>query len=115
MINWKATKSEYTLATEIAKRATELFEEIEASVNQQQSAAFHRTVLMDIIAVHKNSCPLRLQELLQADRFNFAHDVFGIRRHLNRETGQLEDCFLPRFSVPFSATGPASSQAPVSR
>jgi len=26
------------------------------------------------------------------------HDVSGIARHLNRETGRLEGCFLPRFS-----------------
>jgi hypothetical protein len=103
MINWKASKSEYSLAAEIAKRATELYEEVEGPVSQQQSASFHRSTLMDIIAVHANGCPLRLQELLRASRFEFSHDVFGIRRHLNRETGQLGDYFLPRFAVPLSA------------
>jgi len=51
---------------------------------------------MDITACHLNGCPLKLQKLLEADDFNFAHDVFGIQRHINRRTGKLEDCFLPR-------------------
>lgn len=52
---------------------------------------------MDLTFAHKE-CPLRLEELLAADDANFAHDVFGIRRHLNRETLKIEDCFLPRFA-----------------
>jgi hypothetical protein len=43
-------------------------------------------------------CPLRLQELLDADDFNFAHDIFGIYSNFNRETKQLENGFLPIFS-----------------
>ena len=53
---------------------------------------------MDITACHVNGNPLRLDELLAADEFNFAHDVFGIRRHIDRETGKLGNCFSPRFS-----------------
>ena len=62
---------------------------------------------MDITACHANGNPLRLAELLSADDFNFCHDVLGIRRHINRETGQLENCFVPRFSCP----EPISAQA----
>jgi hypothetical protein len=43
-------------------------------------------------------CPLRLHELLDADDFNFAHDIFGIYSNFNRETKQLENGFLPRFA-----------------
>lgn len=53
---------------------------------------------MDITATHVNGCPLKLAELLAADDFNFAHDVAGIYRHLDRTTGKLLDCFLPRFA-----------------
>jgi hypothetical protein len=53
---------------------------------------------MDITACHANGNPLRLDDLLAADDFNFAHDAFGIARHLNRQTGQLENFFSPRFS-----------------
>lgn len=55
--------------------------------------------VMDIEAAHK-ACPLKLETLLASDDFNFAHDVFGIARHLDRDTGELTGCFLPRFSAP---------------
>jgi hypothetical protein len=55
-------------------------------------------VQMDLAACHCNGCPLQLTELLDADDFNFSHDIFGIRRHLNRTTGKLDDRFLPRFA-----------------
>jgi len=54
---------------------------------------------MDISAVHA-TCPLRLADLLDADRFNFIHDLGGIKRHLNRKTGKLGGFFLPRFAAP---------------
>lgn len=56
------------------------------------------TALMDLNAAQL-SFKLRLDELLVADDFNFSHDVFGIRRHLNRKTLEIEDCFVPRFAV----------------
>lgn len=60
---------------------------------------------MDIIATHANGNPLRLTDLLEADDFNFAHDVFGICRHLDRNdssltAGQLNNHFRPRCSAP---------------
>jgi len=54
--------------------------------------------MMDIEAAHQ-SVGLELRELFTADDGNFAHDVAGIARHLNRDTGELEDGFLPRFSA----------------
>jgi hypothetical protein len=51
---------------------------------------------MDISAAHMSN-PLRLTDLLAADKFNFAHDVLGITQNLNRESGKLER-FCPRFS-----------------
>lgn len=53
---------------------------------------------MDLVATHANGCPLRFADLLAADDFNFWHDISGIRAHLDRETGNLTRCFLPRFS-----------------
>lgn len=54
---------------------------------------------MDVTACHANGNPLKLAALLKADNFNFMHDVFGIRRHLDRDTGKLNDFFSPRFSL----------------
>lgn len=57
---------------------------------------------MDLTACHANGTPLRLDDLLAADDFNFAHDVFGISRHIDRDDssptgGQMLHCFVPRF------------------
>lgn len=46
-----------------------------------------------------NKFDLRLNDLLNADNFNFAHDIYGIQNNLNRETKEFENCFLPRFAA----------------
>ena len=56
--------------------------------------------VMDMTACHANGCPVDWARLLEADDFNFIHDVGGIQKHLNRETGKLGDMFLPRFALP---------------
>ena len=55
------------------------------------------TVALDVEYAHAQ-IPMDLGRLLLADDFNFSHDVGGIGRHINRETGQMEDCFVPRFA-----------------
>ncbi len=92
MIDFKVTKEEYPVVNAIAKRAVAL-----AAANGVEYPLF--TADMDISACHSNGNPLKLQELLAADDGNFGHDVFGIRRHIDRDTGELQDCFVPRFSA----------------
>lgn len=91
-ISFKASKQEYHLIGKIAKRASKLA----SSFAVDYSVA---TANMDISACHANGNPLDLEALLAADDGNFGHDVFGIRRHINRSTGELGDCFVPRFSA----------------
>jgi hypothetical protein len=55
-----------------------------------------RSLLMDLNACHTNGCPLDLAGLLTMPRLDFSHDIYGLRQHLNRETGKLEDFFVPR-------------------
>lgn len=57
----------------------------------------HLSTTMDLTAVHANGCPLDLTALAAADNFNLMHDVGGIARHLDRETGKLRDFFRPRY------------------
>lgn len=52
-------------------------------------------VLFAVTLVH-DKLPLRLQELAEADDANFGHDVFGILRHIDSDTGELRG-FCPRF------------------
>ncbi|MBR8344194.1 hypothetical protein [Burkholderia ambifaria] len=54
---------------------------------------------MDLTACHANGCPMDWARLNAADDFTLAHDVGGIQLHINRRTGKLENCFLPRCAV----------------
>jgi hypothetical protein len=99
-INFSVPKQDMTIIIKIAKRAV-------AMAKKAKIAYEFIDCDMDITACHANGNPLKLQELLDADDFNFAHDVFGIRRHIDRQTGQLTGCFVPRFSAP--ETPPAST------
>lgn len=56
-------------------------------------------VMLDVAYCHANGCPLRLRELLQADAFNFAHDIHGISMNIDRTTGKLKNKFKPRMAV----------------
>ena len=87
----KATKEEVIIISKIADRAIKEYAEAGVELSRLDT-------MMDVEATHSNGCPLRLQELLDADSFNFAHDITGINNHINRKTGELEDYFLPRFS-----------------
>ena len=56
------------------------------------------SMAMDIEAAHM-VCPLDLGQLRDFGPASMMHDVAGIGNHLNRETGELEDCFIPRCAV----------------
>ena len=56
------------------------------------------SLVMDIDFVNQVN-PLRLKDLLEADEFNFWHDVYGIMQNFNRESKRLENCCLPRFTA----------------
>lgn len=58
-----------------------------------------QTTLMDLTACHANGCPLDLDGLLAASDFDVAHDIIGIRDHMDRMTGALDGRFLPRYSL----------------
>jgi len=51
---------------------------------------------MDLTAIHQNDVELDFKRLAEAKEFNFQHDIFGIRKHIDRNTGKLTRGFLPR-------------------
>lgn len=55
------------------------------------------TLLMDLENAD-NQFNLRLGDLLNADTFNFGHDVIGIQQYINRSTGAVNG-FIPRFAT----------------
>ena len=86
------SKQDALTIIEIAKRASKMAAKLGVTYSVLDAD-------MDITACHVNGCPLKLQELLGAPDFDFAHDAFGIYRHIDRETGKLGDCFLPRYAA----------------
>jgi hypothetical protein len=86
MINWNTTKEDYKVINKIIERAK--------SLGVQRDTM---SLDMDICAAHEN-CPLRLEEFLNAPNFDCLHDVVGIVNNLNRETGEIENFFLPRYA-----------------
>lgn len=101
MLNFKVSKQDLKTIVKIVNRAQSLgiVTNPTSGPKSRSRAEYSRlTCDMDITACHCNGNPLDLDRLMAADDFNFSHDVCGIARHINRETGQLEDCFCPRFS-----------------
>lgn len=94
-LNLTASHEEYHLIERIVNRQADLQQRLWPGEPFDRLRAF-----MDITAVHLNGCPLRLKELLEARDLDFAHDLGGIARHLDRRTGKLTNCFLPRFYDP---------------
>jgi hypothetical protein len=92
VLSFNTTRSEMLTINNIAKRAVAMAEKNGIKYKMMDAD-------MDITACHCNGNRLDLNKLLNADDFNFAHDVFGILHHINRETGQLQNCFVPRCSI----------------
>ena len=86
---WTATAEEREIIGKIVERA-----EKRIGIDNRLS------LLMDIEATHTNNYPLRLTDLLNAPDFDFVHDITGILFYMDRETGKLTGCFVPRFAQP---------------
>lgn len=100
MITWKTSKADSDLISKITARFLEMMRRIPGGFVVPIAMDVH----MDLSATHSNGCPLDLGRLLAAEDDDFAHDVGGIRRHLDRETGELMDCFVPRVACPENLT-----------
>ena len=92
-IKWDVDGEDYDLIHQVVDRTMKLADKLKVIYPRMDAE-------MDLIACHVNGCPLRLADLLKAKDVEFVHDIFGIRRNLNRETGKLERCFLPRYAQP---------------
>lgn len=89
-VSFDVGPEEFDIIVEVVERAEAMLEDYGEEPRDRT------TMLMDISATHANGCPLHLKRLLEASDYDFAHDFFGIQSHIDRTTGQLTDCFLPR-------------------
>jgi hypothetical protein len=85
-MNLKTTTQEHLLIYEIARKAKE--------VNKFYDL---QDLMIDIAATHLNGEPLDLEKLAEMEYIDAHHDISGIQDNLNRDTGQLENCFMPRY------------------
>lgn len=92
-VEFKATPAEYQKIKMVVVRALKLAKELDLTYDKQ-------SLEMDLDACHSNGCLLDFDKLLAFDDGNFGHDVFGIARFIDRTTGKLGRCFLPRCSKP---------------
>ena len=86
-MEWEATTEERKKISAICDRA------IKGNIKQSKL-----DLSMDIEATHCNGCFLDLDKLLNSKDSDFFHDICGIIECINRGTGELKDCFLPRCS-----------------
>lgn len=65
-----------------------------------KAAGGRMSLMMDLLAADgvNGNPPVDLDALSKADDFNFIHDLGGICNHIDRTTGKLTGCFLPRFA-----------------
>ena len=95
MIKFKTAKGESALIAKIVARC--MREHPHEFVEEGDQLSLH----MDITACHLNGCPLDLPKLLAAPTGVFGHDVFGIRRFIDRSTGKIDPAkFDPRCALP---------------
>jgi hypothetical protein len=88
--NLEITKEDFDLAVDVAQRVLREF------TNYPDD---QRTLIMDLNACHSNGCPLDFAGLAKANMLDLSHDIYGIRQHINRDTGKLEGCFMPRYAL----------------
>lgn len=93
-VEFHATKEEHEIIGKIWKRILPTYKRMK--IYQEKGAQLD--FRMDMVAIHTNDCPIDFQKLLDADEFTFHHDISGIRNNIDRSTGTLRNCFLPRCS-----------------
>jgi hypothetical protein len=102
-INWKISDHDRDLIDKIVKRVVGMYsyplENPLAKPRSSYTADQQRKLYMDLQAVHGNGCPLDLAALLAGSPWEFTHDIAGIGEHIDRTTGKLLNCFVPRFAV----------------
>ena len=76
----------------IAQRGSQLVLEINGNI---VNPAF---IENEITIVHFDICRLRLDDLLNADDGNFAHDIAGIHENLDILNGSFRNNWSPRFA-----------------
>lgn len=87
---FKVTSNEETFIKMAVMRFREFWDEYEEGEFNMQHWQ------MNLTATHANGCPMDFKKLHSCDLNTLAHDFYGIEESLNKQTGALENFFLPR-------------------
>lgn len=88
ILNWNASFTDHDLIRRIVSRSKDIAKRGGVPLDENLLA-------MDITAVHLNSCPLNLYQILLSDDTTFHHDTILLGLHVDRKTGQLKGGFKP--------------------
>jgi hypothetical protein len=95
------TPNELQAIHAIADRAAALYERLEM-INPKNVSFARSGIAHELMTVHTEIIPLRLEDMLKGADADLVHDVAGIHRHLDygarHRKPQLTLCFLPRFA-----------------
>ena len=91
LISFDCSLEDAHLIKKIVQRGVEMSARYAVPIDSLQAA-------MDITAVHCNGTRLKLWQFYASDNSDFSHDFAGIGIHIDRETGKLKNCFVPRFA-----------------
>ena len=80
------------------RREIEIISKITERADNLNLLCDDRISLMMDLDVANKEFNLRLSELLEADDFNFSHDICGIQNNIDRTTKTFINCFVPRFA-----------------
>lgn len=101
MVKFDVTDEESAIVRKIVRRARKMAKA--DGIDYPENG-----ISMDLIACHSNGCKLDLQTLLDAPDHTFGHDIYGIRRFLDRSTGKINPAqFDPRCSMPADGSIPS--------
>ena len=86
----KTSAADLQLITEIAAR-------VERQLQKKGGYGFSQLACIRELETVHHLYPLRLQAMRDAIWSHLIHDIGGIKRHLDRDTGELMDGWVPRF------------------
>lgn len=92
-LNWDFTPADKDLADRAVARLLDL---AEASGVPPHKRLNRELMVMDLLCVHCNGCPMNLHQLLLGSDDDLSHDLLGIGMCIDRTTGQLFHGFKPR-------------------
>jgi hypothetical protein len=92
-LQFNSNSRELELMSQIADRAIAFAHEMGYDWYRKED------LMMDLNAFHTNAYKLDLEGLLAADLGDFGHDVFGINKYIDHDTGKTTECFVPRYAL----------------